>query len=69
MIIWVHLKVKAEVEEWRNETELITVQMCLKAKEEIEIESAVRLFTDITSSLSWCLHKQLQSLSEIDAGF
>ena len=43
--------------------------MCLKAEEEIEIESAVRLFTDAMSLLSWCLHEWLQSLSKIDADF
>ena len=43
--------------------------MCLKAEEEIKIKSAVRLSADATSLLSWCLHKQLQSLLKIDADF
>ncbi len=41
------LKAEAEVKKWRDKTELVIVQMCLKAKEEIKIESAVRSFTDL----------------------
>jgi len=43
--------------------------MCLKAKKEVKIKSAVRLSANLMSSLSWCLHEQLQSLSELDIDF
>jgi len=43
--------------------------MCLKAEEEIEIESAVKLFTDTMLSLSWCLCEWLQSLSKVKTDF